>query len=89
MPSHRPLPLPAAATQALLATLRALAAFLRPPCSTAEKQALWSAEVVRKWAESIGDISEVPTSPHLSQESAGAFLHLAKSSLEHPRRYCR
>jgi hypothetical protein len=53
-------PLPAAATQPLLATLKALAAFLRPPCSPAAVQALWSAEVVRAWTVASGSISEVP-----------------------------
>jgi hypothetical protein len=64
VPSCRPLP--AAATQPLLAMLKALAMFLRPPCSPAAIQALWSADVVRAWSEAIGPIFEVPTSPHLS-----------------------
>ena len=70
-PSRRPLP--AAASQPLLATLRALAAFLRPPCSPAAVQALWSAEVVREWAAAIGTITEVPTSPHLSPANCCTF----------------
>ena len=50
---------PAPTTQPLLATLRALAAFLRPPPSPAAELDLWPGEVVQQWAEDALSIAKV------------------------------